>query len=239
MSSADAVGGHADGVDEPDGDSLSSTSLFDGDEGGLEMDQRRALVMLLKQRFISGRTHPQEWRALTRNPRPVRARLNDLFLDLHLDLEREVAYKRQVTPEAGRAFPTLLHDLPWGREDSVLLVFLRSRLRSEQAAGSGRAFIDRQDMLEHLERLRPSHATDQSGDARRATKAIESLFSAGLLLGRSDGDRFEISNAVEVLLPVDRLQQLLSWLRDRGGSVPADVPDGALGAEDDDEEDAS
>ncbi|MGZ6792776.1 MAG: hypothetical protein ACXVFV_07465, partial [Mycobacteriales bacterium] len=41
----------------------ASVSLFEGDEGGLDLAERRALVALLKQRFISARTHPQDWRA--------------------------------------------------------------------------------------------------------------------------------------------------------------------------------
>lgn len=208
-----------DDVDDPERERTSSVSLFEGDEGGLELDQRRALVVLLKQRFISGRTHPKEWRALTRNPRPIRARLNDLFLELHLDVEREVAFKRQVVPEGGgRPFPTLLYDAPWGREDTILLVFLRSRFRSEQAAGADRVFVDREDMLEFVEQHRPAHATDQAGDARRVGKAIDTLYSAGLLIGRSDAARFEVSNAIEVLLPMDKLQQLLAWLREQNGA---------------------
>lgn len=206
-------------ADDPERESTSSIALFEGDDGGLELDQRRAFVALLKQRFISGRTHPKEWRALTRNPRLVRARLNDLFLQLHLDAEREVAYKRQVTPEGGgKPFPTLLHDVPWGREDTILLVFLRSRFRSEQAAGAGRVFVDRDDMLEFVEQHRPEHATDQAGDTRRALKAVEALYKAGLLIGSSTADRFEVSNAIEVLLPMEKLTELLTWLRQRNSS---------------------
>ena len=216
--------------DDPERERTSSVALFEGDEGGLELDQRKALAVLLKQRFISGRTHPKEWRALTRNPRPIRARLNDLFLELHLDTDREVAFKRQVAPEGGgRPFPTLLYDAPWGREDTILLVFLRSRFRSEKAAGAERVFVDREDMLEFVEQHRPAHATDQSGDGRRAAKAIETLYSAGLLIGRSTGDRFEVSNAIEVLLPMEKLQQLLAWLRTQNGVTP----DGATGGPDD------
>lgn len=209
----------------------SSVALFEGDEGGLELDQRRALVVVLKQRFITGRTHPREWRALTRNPRPIRARLNDLFLDLHLDAERGVAYKRQVSPEGGgRPFPTLLYDAPWGREDTILLVYLRSRFRSEQAAGAEKVFVDREDMLEFIEQHRPAHATDQAGDAKRAAKAIEALYRAGLLIGPSTADRFEVSNAIEVLLSMEKLTELLAWLRQQNGSTaaptaaPADAP---------------
>lgn len=207
-------------VDDPDRESTSTVSVFEGDEGGLEVDQRRALVALVKQRFISGRTHPKEWKALTRNPRPIRARLNDLFLDLHIDTAREVAFKRQVAPEGGgRPFPTLLYDAPWGREDTILLVFLRSRFRSEQAAGASKVFIDRQDMLEFIEQHRPPHATDQSSDGKRAVKAIDTVYKAGLLVGPSTGDRFEVSNAIEILLTMDKLTELLTWLRTQNGSA--------------------
>lgn len=219
-------------VDDPERENTSTVALFEGDEGGLELDQRRALVVLLKQRFISGRTHPKEWRALTRNPRPIRARLNDLFLHLHVDTEREVAYKRQVTPEGGgRPFPTLLYDAPWGREDTILLVFLRTRFRSEQATGANRVFVDRDDMLDFIDQHRPEHATDQAGDAKRAVKAIEALCTAGLLIGPRTADRFEVSAAIEVLLPMEKLTELLTWLREqnRSDDDPAE-PDARSGA---------
>jgi hypothetical protein len=206
--------------DDPDREPTSTVALFEGDEGGLELAQRRVLVYLLKQRYISAQRHPNEWKALVANPRPIRARLNDLFMELHLDTDREVAYKRQVVPEGGgRPFPTLLYDTPWGREDTILLVYLRARYRSEQAAGADRVFVDREDMLEHITQYRPAHATDISGDANKAAKAIEAVYKAGLLLGASTGDRFEVANAIEVLLPMEKLTELLNWLRTENGSV--------------------
>ncbi|MGY1838424.1 MULTISPECIES: DUF4194 domain-containing protein [unclassified Modestobacter] len=231
--------GDAIDADDTERELTSTVALFEGDEGGLEIDQRKALVVLLKQRFISARTHPKEWRALTRNPRPIRARLNDLFLELYLDADREVAYKRQVAPEGGgRPFPTLLYDAPWGREDTILLVYLRSRFRSEQAAGADRVFVDRDDMLEFVDQHRPAHATDQSGDRKRAERAIEALYKAGLLIGPSTAERFEVSNAIEVLLPMEKLAELLTWLREQnstpGGQPEAPTdPDGVLDVADD------
>jgi len=217
--------------DDAEREPTSSVALFEGDEGGLEVDQRRALVVLLKQRFITARTHPREWRALTRNPRPIRARLNDLFLELRIDTEREVAYKRQVQPEGGgRPYPTLLFDAPWGREDTILLVYLRAHFRSEQAAGADRVFVDRDAMLEFIAQHRPDHATDQAGDAKRAVKAVESLTKAGLLDGPAGADRLEVSNAIEVLLPMDRLTELLGWLRQQNGTAPG--PDDIAPADD-------
>jgi hypothetical protein len=233
--------GDAFDADDPDRELTSTVALFEGDEGGLELDQRRALVVLLKQRFISARTHPKEWRALTRQPQPIRARLNDLFLELHLDSDREVAYKRQVSPEGGgRPFPTLLYDAPWGREDTILLVYLRSRFRSEQAAGADRVFVDRDDMVEFVDQHRPSHATDQAGDRKRAERAIEALYKAGLLIGSGTGERFEVSIAIEVLLPMEKLTELLAWLRTQNGTAgdptgdPTD-PDGAAATDVEDE----
>jgi hypothetical protein len=220
-------------VDDPERESSASVAQFEGDEGGLEVDQRRALVALLKLRFITARTHPKEWGALVRNPRPIRARLNDLFLELRIDTDREVAYKRQVQREGGsRLYPTLLYDTPWGREDTILLVYLRARFRSEQAAGASRVFVDRDDMLEFIEQHRPAHATDQAGDAKRAAKAVESVSKAGLLLGLAAADRFEISNAIEVLLPMDKLTELLGWLRQQNASTDAGAPTSTIGGAD-------
>jgi hypothetical protein len=222
--------GHSEDQD-PDRERTSTAALFEGDEGGLELAQRRALVVLLKQRFISAQTHPKDWRALIANPRPIQARLNDQFLELHLDRDREVAYKRQVAPEGGGApFPTLLYDTPWGREETILLVYLRGRYRSEQAGGADRVYVDLSDMLDYIAQYRPEHATDVSGDARRAGKAVETIHKAGLLIGASSADRFEVSRAIEVLLPMEKLQELLKWLREQNSGEPTpgtdDIPDG-------------
>jgi hypothetical protein len=227
--------------DDPEREATSTVALFEGDEGGLGLAQRRVLVYLLKQRYISAQRHPNEWKALVANPHPIRARLNDLFMELHLDTDREVAYKRQVVPEGGgRPFPTLLYDAPWGREDTILLVYLRARYRSEQAAGADRVFVDREDMLEHVKQYRPPHATDRSGDASKAAKAIEAVYKAGLLLGPSASDRFEVAGAIEVLLPLEKLTELLNWLRaenlsvDPEGGQSQDTPTAAPGSESED-----
>ena len=103
----------------------TSLSLFEGDEGGLSFDQRKTLVSLLKHRYISAARHPSEWRALLDCEVLMKSRLNDMFLDLHIDRTRQVAFKRQAVPEGGdRQFPTLLYDPAYTREETILLVFL-------------------------------------------------------------------------------------------------------------------
>lgn len=199
---------------------VASVSLFEGDEGGLEYSQRLALVTLLKQRFISARTHPRDWRVLVEHERVLRSRLNDLFLDLQIDRAREVAWKRQATSETGSRFPTLLYDAAWSREETLVLVHLRDRLRAGQASGDPRVFIDRGDILDYIASFRPAHATDEAGDERRARNAVASIVKAGLLIGAVGDDRYEISEAVEPLLPLELLQELLEALQRANGLGP-------------------
>ena len=73
----------------------TSLSLFDGDDGGLTLDQRRCLVVLLKHPIVTDER--AEWSTLVRDTRIIKSRLNDLFLDLVIDRERGIAYKVQQT----------------------------------------------------------------------------------------------------------------------------------------------
>ena len=207
-----------------------SVSLFEGDEGGLEFGQRHALVTLLKQRFISARTHPRDWRVLVEHERVLRSRLNDLFLDLQVDRRREVAWKRQASSETGGRFPTMLYDAAWSREETLVLAHLRDRLRAGLAGGDARVYVDRDDLLDYVASYRPTHATDESGDEKRARNAVVSVAKAGLLIATAAEDRFEISEAVEPLLPLELLQELLEALQranntDAPPEDPADLFD--------------
>ena len=215
---------HSDDSDDFE-ERATSFALFEGDDGGLTVQQRKTLVMLLKHRYISAAAHPAEWRTLQDSTRLIKSRLNDIFLDLHVDLHYEVAFKRQAVPEGGDRFPTLLHDVAYTREETILLVLLRQRLRSERANGQEIVSVDRDYLVENIAHFRPPHATDRVGDARRADGAVESLVKARVLLKTTDPDRFRIAPVIEVLLPVHRLAELLAWLREQNGTA---IPDSDL-----------
>src|SRR4051794_20982824 len=212
---------------EPEAADVASVSLWEGDEGGLEYRQRRTLVTLLKQRFVSARTHPRDWQVLVEHERGLRSRLADLFLDLQIDRAREGAWKRQAVSETGSRFPTLLYDAAWGREETLVLVHLRDRLRAGAAAGESRVFVDREDLVEYVASFRPAHATDESGDEKRARNAVTSLAKAGLLIPVTSEDRFEVSEAVEPLLPLELLQELLEALQRANGTETPPEPEDA------------
>ncbi len=203
-----------------------SLSLFEGDEGSLTYEQRCALVFLIKHRYISAEQHPAEWRTLIEAQVQLRSRLNDVFLDLHIDLHAQIAFKRQAVPDGDGRFPTLLHDIAHTREETILLVFLRQRFRSERADGADAVLVDREELLDAVTRFRPPDANDRSGDARKVENAILSLQRSGILLKTADEQRLRIAPVIEVLLPLPRLHELLDTLLTFNGTAPADHADG-------------
>ncbi|MCM0619477.1 DUF4194 domain-containing protein [Nocardioides bruguierae] len=223
----DVVGAEAWDDAEPEAErDTASVSLWEGDEGGLEYAQRHCLVALLKNRFVSARTHARDWPVLVENEQVIRGRLADLFLELAVDRDREVAWKRQAVSETGSRFPTLLHDAAWTREETLVLVHLRDRLRAGTTGGEARVYVDREDLLRYVAGFRPAHATDVAGDERRARNAVLAVAKAGLLIPTGSDERFEVSEAVEPLLPLDLLRDLLDALREANGTqleTPEDV----------------
>jgi hypothetical protein len=198
-----------------------SLSLFEGDEGALTYEQRCTLVFLIKHRYISAEEHPAEWRTLTEGPVQLRSRLNDLFLDLHIDPHAQIAFKRQAVLEGDGRFPTLLHDIAHTREETILLVFLRQRFRSERADGADAVIVDREELLDAVAHFRPRDANDRSGDTRRVENAVLSLQRSGILLKTADEQRLRVAPVIEVMLPLPRLRELLDTLLTFNGGTPA------------------
>ena len=203
-----------------------SLSLFEGDEGTLTYEQRCTLVFLLKHRYISAEQHPAEWRTLIDAQVELRSRLNDQFLDLHMDPDAQIAFKRQAVPEGEGRFPTLLHDIAHTREETILLIFLRQRFRSERADGADAVLLDREELLDAVTRFRPPDANDRSGDARKVENAILSLQRSGILLKTADEQRLRVAPVIDVLLPLPRLHELLDTLLTLNGTAPAGDTDG-------------
>jgi hypothetical protein len=128
----------------------------------------------------------------------------------------------------------MLYDAAWSREETLVLVHLRDRLRAGLASGDARVFVDREDIARYVASFRPSHATDVAGDDKRARNAITSIVKAGLLIATGSEERFEISEAVEPLIPLELLQELLEALVAANTSEVAPDPDDPADLFDDD-----
>jgi hypothetical protein len=198
--------------DEPDMDDSDRIALFEGDCGQLTLEVRRALVVVLKKRYVSSERDPDVWRVLTENRASLEMRLNDMFLQLVVDRDYGVAYKRQATPDGGGTFPTLLHNAAYTREQTVLMVHLRGVFRSGRSDGDEAVFVDEVELVQEAANYRPEHATNHVEAERAARRAVEGLVRSDILLDTPEPGRYRISPIIEVLLPVARLQELAASL---------------------------
>ncbi len=201
--------------------------LYPGDTGELPAETRRALVQLLAGPSIDGRRHGKLWPALMRDEALVRARLSELFLDLVVDHDLQVAFTRQADTGELEA-PTLLRRSQLTFLDSALLLFLRQRLTSAEARGE-RAVIAGAEVSSHLTLYEHALNTDKAGFSRRANGALKKMTQQKILLKlRGGDDRYEISPALKLLFSPETISALTAlYVRIAAGErmVAADVSD--------------
>jgi len=207
-------------ADEEDDSGPSSLVMFEGDTSMLFQEQRRCLHALLKHRYLSADRHPELWTVLLANQDMIRSRLNELFFELYLDRNHQIAFKRQASTETGDPLPSLLRDVSHTKEETIVMVFLRQRFFARRQEGEDIVFVDRQTLLDEISDQRPEYATHRAMDQKRALNAIDGLATAGVLIKTADPDRFRISPIIEVLLPIEKLRALWTWLMTQNGTVP-------------------
>lgn len=188
--------------DESDG------ALFDGDQGQLDAKLRILLVKLLKNRYLSAEDNAEEWDLLIENQDLLRSRCHDLLLDLVVDVNYGVAFKRQADSDEGTSWPTLLHDVPYTREQTAVLLFLRGVYRNHINKGESAAFVDREEMLAEVETYLPQDETQRARSSKSTLTAIDHLCRIRILLRTDSPERFRVSPIIEVILTVDVLRHL-------------------------------
>ena len=157
----------------PGDDAQPAGVLFVNDTGELPLDTRRVLVQLLSGPSLEGRRHPRLWPVLLRDEQVIRRRLAELFLELVLDRDLQVAFTSQVAADE-LDIPILLRRAQLTFIDSVLLLFLRQRLTQADSHGE-RAVISRDEMVENLTSYERAASTDRAGFSKRVNASIEKL----------------------------------------------------------------
>nr|WP_262424584.1 DUF4194 domain-containing protein [Brachybacterium sp. Z12] len=111
---------------EGDAPSVPGTALVD--------ESRRVLVHLLQGPFLDGRRDGARYAQLLRDRAALEARLADLFLELIVDDDAQVAFVRQSEEDPDA--PKLLRRLTgMNRLDSVLMLVLRQMLLTQSSRG--------------------------------------------------------------------------------------------------------
>jgi len=181
--------------------------LFAGDTGELPLDTRRVLAQLLAGPSLDGRRHSKLWPALIRDEQAIRGRLCELFLELVIDRDLQVAFTRRAEVGDLEA-PVLLRVAQLTFLDSVLLLFLRQCLTQADAQGQ-RAAVSVEEMIAHLSVYERAVNTDRAGFNRRGQASIEKIKKHSILQKiRGSDDRYEISPTLKLLFSAEEILAL-------------------------------
>jgi len=204
----------------------ASSGLYPGDTGQLPEGARRVLVQLLAGPSLDAKRHGRLWTALRQHEAVVRSRLAELFLDLVVDSDLEVAFTRQADTGEMET-PKLLRQAPLTFLQSVLLLYLRQLLADAGARGE-RAIVSGEEAMEHMKLYEPEGNTDRVGFEKRVRAAIEKAKDHSLISPiRGSEDRYEISPTLKLLFSADEVAGLgrqYAALRD---ASPGGTTDGA------------
>ena len=202
----------------------SDQALYQGDSGGLSLDARRVLVQLLAGPSLDGQRHSKLWPILIRDEMAIRSRLSELFLQLVIDRDLQVAFTRQA--ETGDLeVPRLLRRAILTFLDSILLLHLRQRLTQAEAHGD-RAVVSTDEIVEFLSVYEQAGNTDRALFSKRIHASIEKIKKHSILRKiRSSEDRFEISPTLKLLFSAEDIQTLTRIYHDMRASTSSSEQD--------------
>ena len=194
-------------ADSPEVAGTFAGGTFAGDSGQLPLETRRVLVQLLLGPSVDATRQRHLWPVLLRDEVVLRSRLHDLFLELIIDIEQQVAFTRQVVAEDIDA-PVLLRRSHLTFLETALVLYLRQRLTQSDAVGE-RAVVSAEEMQSHLAVFERIANPDQARFGRQVTGAIEKVKKLNLARLLPGGQqRFEVSPALKLLFPAEAIQAL-------------------------------
>lgn len=184
--------------------SATGTALVD--------ESRRVLVHLLQGPFIDGRRDGARYAQLLRDRDAIEARLADLFLELIIDDDAQVAFVRQSEEDPDA--PKLLRRLTGlNRLDSVLLLVLRQMLLTQSSRGQ-RTVVSEAEIQQALAAYRRTTSTDEAGFAKEVRTSITKIQRTGLL--DEQGDDYEVSPVLRLMIGPDTAREFISLYREAG-----------------------
>ncbi|SRR5216683_1053366 len=189
---------------------------------------RRALVSLLMNRYVSRARHRMAWEGILTYENDLRARLDEMYLDLVVDHEAEVAFKRQ---QDGDDVPRVLRrEKALTRDASFLLIFLRRECAFADP-DDGPVVVTRDQIGEFLRAYREEGDSDGARFSRRVDAAINALIKPWQILEPDPAVDylFTIAPVVVPLVGVDEMRRLeTAFSQAATGPESSPPPDGDL-----------
>jgi len=187
-------------VDVVDERELSTPGLWSGDAGVLPDRTRRALLRLIRGPYLAGAREGQTWAVLLSDESVIRSRLADMFLELVIDRDYEVAFVRNAPTEfAPRAVRT--ESLTF--LDTAMLLVLRQTLLSEE--GAGRVIVGQAEVFEQLAVFRTPDR-DERDFATRLNSSWHKMQNKLRVLHAVGEDRAEISPVLRLIVDADQVR---------------------------------
>ena len=133
--------------------------------------------------------------------------MHELFLEVLIDHEQQVAFTRQVVSDELEV-PILLRKASLTFLETALLLFLRQRLTQADAQDE-RAVVSLSDMQEYLGVFERHNNLDHAKFGRQVVNAVDKTKKLSLLQRiRSSDERYEIAPTLKLLFSAEEIQQL-------------------------------
>lgn len=181
-----------------------AVALWPGDTGRLREPSRRALLQLLRGPYLGAERHPSLWAALLNDEPELRSRLADLYLELVIDHEAQIAFIRNVESDADA--PRVVRTSPLTFIATALLLHLRQQLLT--ATPGTRVIVDLDEVTDALAVYRGVDESDPAGFAKRIRAAWSRMIDYGVLAATSTEGRFEISPVLRLVFGADQIAAL-------------------------------
>ncbi len=177
------------------------TRLWPGDHGTLPAPARLALARLVRGPYLAAEPDADTWRALLAHEDIVRERLADLYLDLVVDADAQVAFVRDVpAPDA----PQVVREVALTFLDTALLLHLRALLLD---SADGRVAVSRDEAADHLAVYRRRGGGSPMDFSRQLDATWARLVESGMLEPLS-GDRCTVSPVLRTVFGADQVAAL-------------------------------
>ncbi|MDR2957038.1 MAG: DUF4194 domain-containing protein [Coriobacteriales bacterium] len=177
--------------------------LTASDYGLLPQATRSALVQLLKGPYISEAQNPNVWATILQAEDEIKQRLGDLFLELIIDTEINVAFIRNMYSE-DQELPKVVRSHSLTLLDTALVLFLREQLLNAEATGR-RVYIDRSDIQDSLSVYRNLLLIDETAFIDRVNTSITRMKNQSVLLPTVEVNRYEISPILRLIFDADQV----------------------------------
>ncbi|WP_405216520.1 DUF4194 domain-containing protein [Agrococcus sp. Ld7] len=205
-----------------------TTSCFPGDTGKLRQDVRKVLVKLLEGPFLSRADNPSTWDVFLKNRDVIVSRINELFLEVEVNEELEVAYRTNAQSEGTQPFPSLMRRAKWNLWEVRVLVVLRRQYEAEalMAMEGEPITMLEEEIAEAALEVLPASISNISDAQTAIGKAIEALRTHRLLHKVGDGE-YRVDPMIAIVLSTEQSKELEPWLQEYGQNGSNDMEEQA------------